>query len=125
MKITCTFLSLFTFINSAFADGLAAPAAPNPLASLVPFLLIFAIFYFLMIRPQKKRLQEEQSMLGALSKGDEVITKSGFLGTVAGLNEKVVTLEVGEGLKLKVLRAHIAGLAKKVLQEGTSAEKKE
>lgn len=117
-------LSFVTLTNIAFADGVAAPAAPNPLASLVPFLLIFAIFYFLMIRPQKKRLQEEQSMLSTLTKGDEVITKSGFLGTVAGLNEKVVTLEVGEGVKLKVLRAHIAGLAKKVLQEGTTEEKK-
>lgn len=110
-------------IQNVFADAAAVPAAPNPLTSLVPFLLIFAIFYFLMIRPQKKRLQEEQAMLGALAKGDEVVTKSGFLGTVAGLTEKIVTLEIAEGLKIKVLRGQIAGPAKKVLAEGTSEEK--
>ncbi|HAZ14517.1 MAG: preprotein translocase subunit YajC [Bdellovibrionales bacterium GWA2_49_15] len=111
-------------IASAQAEGAAAAApAQNPLLSFLPFIVVFFIFYFLMIRPQKKRLQEEQSMLNALAKGDEVFTKSGLLGTIAGMSDKIVTLEVDAGVKLKVLRGHIAGKSTKVLEEGPSPKK--
>ncbi len=114
------FLALVMTMVSLSANAQeAAAAAPNPLTSMVPFVIIFAIFYFMMIRPQKKRLQEEQAMLGALSKGDEVITKSGLFGTIYGITDKVVTLEVADGVKLKVLRSYIAGTAKRVLEEVT------
>ena len=86
-------------------------AAPNPLVQFFPFILVFFIFYFLVIRPQKKKLEEEKKLLGSLEKGREVFTKSGLLGTICGLSEKVVTLQV-EGAKLKVLRSQIGGLAK-------------
>ncbi len=113
-------------MSSAYAEGTpAAGPAQNPLFSFLPFIVVFFIFYFLMIRPQKKRLQEEQSMLNALAKGDEVFTKSGLLGTIAGMTEKIVTLEVDAGVKLKVLRGHIAGKSAKVLEEETPAAKKE
>ncbi|MBI2520210.1 MAG: preprotein translocase subunit YajC [Bdellovibrio sp.] len=113
-------------INSAYAEGAAAAApAQNPLFSFLPFIVVFFIFYFLMIRPQKKRMQEEQSMLNALAKGDEVFTKSGLLGTIAGLSDKIVTLEVDAGVKLKVLRGHIAGKSTKVLEDEPSKTKKE
>ena len=118
MKVSAAVFFL-ALSSSAFAQE-APAAAPNPLTSMAPFLIIFAIFYFLMIRPQKKRLQEEQSMLGALSKGEEVITKSGLFGTIAGLTDKVVTLEVAEGVKLKVLRSYIAGTSKRVLEEASA-----
>ena len=62
-----------------------------------------------MIRPQKKRLQEEQALLKSLSKGDEIYTKSGILGTIVAMTEKIVTLEVSEGAKIKVLRDQIGG----------------
>ena len=97
-------------INSSFAQETAAGAQqPTPMMSFLPFVFIFFIFYFLMIKPQKKKLQEEQVMLKALTKGDEVYTKSGILGTIYGLTEKLVTLEVAQGVKMKVLRANIAG----------------
>lgn len=101
----------------------AAPAQPNPLMSLVPFVLIFVVFYFLMIKPQKKRMEEEQKMVAALQKGDEVVTKSGIIGTISGLNDKVVTLELEKGAQIKMLRSQIGGLAKTILAEAT-AEKK-
>ncbi len=97
----------------------SAPAlnAPNPMMSLAPFAIIFIIFYFLMIRPQKRKLEEEQAMLGKLAKGDEVYTKSGLLGTVVGMTEKVITLEVMEGIKLKVLRHQIGGMSQKLFEK--------
>ena len=93
------------------------PERPGPLASFIPIIVIFVIFYILMIRPQKKRLQEEKAMLGRLSKGDEVYTKSGLLGRIVGMTEKVVTLEVTEGVKLKVLRAEIGGMSQKLFEK--------
>lgn len=112
-----TLLSLF--VNSSFAQEAqqaaqaateAAPASqPNPLAQFLPFILIFVIFYFLMIRPQKKKMQEEQKLLNALQKGDEVYTKSGIIGTIVGLTDAVATLEIGDNAKIKILRGSIAG----------------
>jgi len=108
---------------SAFAQ--TAASQPNPLMSLVPFVFIFLIFYFLMIRPQKKRMQQEQEMLKALSKGDEIFTKSGLLGTIYGMTDRVVTLEVADGIRLKVLRSEIAGQSKKIFEaEQKDQEKK-
>ena len=99
------------FISPAFAEGAAAAQKPNGLMSLLPFVLIFAVFYFLMIRPQKKKMEEERNLLAKLNKGDEVYTKSGVLGVIQGLTEKVITLEVSDGVKVKVLRGHIAGFS--------------
>jgi preprotein translocase subunit YajC len=90
------------------------------LFSFLPFLMIFAIFYFLLIRPQKKKMEEEQQMINTLKKGDEIFTKSGMLGTIVGMTEKVITLEVAEGIKLKVLRSTIGGLASKIFEQTES-----
>ncbi len=106
-------------IGSAYATGETAQnaaARPNMMASLAPFALIFIIFYFLMIRPQKKRLDQEKALLGSLAKGDEIFTKSGLLGTIHGLTDRIVTIEVSEGVKLKVMREHIGGLANKLFE---------
>jgi len=99
------------FVSPALAEGAQAAQKPGGLMSLLPFVLIFAVFYFLMIRPQKKKLEEEKNLLAKLSKGDEVYTKSGVLGIINGLTEKIVTLEIAEGVKMKVLRGHIAGFS--------------
>ena len=98
-------------LSSAQAQDAAANPAmnQNPVMQFLPFILVFGIFYFLMIKPQKKKLEQEQAMLNALSKGDEVYTKAGMLGTIVGLTEKIVTLEVSSGVKLKVVRSQVAG----------------
>lgn len=104
------------FFSDAYAQAAAgAQAQANPIMSFLPFIVIFAIFYFLMIRPQKQTMQKEEQMRSALSKGDEIYTKSGIIGSVHGLTDKVITLEVEEGTKLKVLRSQVAGLLKDVL----------
>ena len=97
------------FISPAFAQD--AAQKPGGLMSLLPFVLIFAVFYFLMIRPQKKKMEQEKNLLAKLAKGDEVYTKSGVLGVIYGLTEKIVTLDINDGVKMKVLRGHIAGFS--------------
>lgn len=114
------------FFTSAFAQEAAEGAAQaagsqqSALVSFIPFILIFFVFYFLIIKPQKKKLQEEQVFNSALKKGDEVYTKSGILGKIAGITEKIVTLETEEGVKIKFLRSQVAGSAKNIF----SSEKK-
>ncbi len=99
-----------------------AAAQPNVLMQFAPFIAIFAIFYFLMIRPQKKKMMEEQNLLNSLNKGDEIYTKSGIIGTIVGLTEKVVTLEVSQGVKMKILRSQISGLAQKLFEKNETAK---
>src|SRR3989339_979435 len=109
------------FFSDAFAQTTAAAPQSNPLMSMAPLLIIFVIFYFLMIRPQKKKMQQEQAMLAALNKGDEVYTRSGILGTITGLTDKLVTLEVAEGIRFKIIRSEVAGLSQKLFEKKEEA----
>lgn len=112
------------FIPAAHAQE-AAQGNPNPMIQFAPLLIVFAIFYFLMIRPQKKRLEEEKKMIDQLSKGDEIYTKSGIIGTIRGLTEKIITLEVSEGVKMKVLRSQVGGPAQTLFEKKETPQKKE
>jgi preprotein translocase subunit YajC len=108
---------MFDFlIASAHAQTTAAPQQPA-WVSFMPFVLIFLVMYFLMIRPQKKKMQEEQNFLNKLAHGDEVYTKSGILGKVTGIADKVVTLELEGGTRMKVLKSHIGGSAAAIFAE--------
>ncbi len=84
---------------------------------LLPMVGVFAVFYFLMIRPQQKRMKEQQTMIAALKQGDEVVTTSGILGTIHGVAEKVVTLEVSRDVKIKILKSQIAQVVKGQIQD--------
>jgi preprotein translocase subunit YajC len=114
--------SLFFLValSSTNAFAQAAPAAQNPLMQFLPLILVAVIFYFLMIRPQKKKYDQEQALLEKLAKGDEIYTKSGLIGTVYGITDTVVTVEVSEGVRFKVLKSQIGGLYKTL----TEANKK-
>lgn len=109
---------MFDFLMaSAHAQGTTGAPAQPAWVSFVPFVLIFLVMYFLMIRPQKKRMQEEQSFLNKLTHGDEIYTKSGILGKVTGIADKVVTIEIEGGSKMKVLKSHIGGSSAALLSE--------
>ncbi len=94
-----------------------APAKPqggcqggnDPTFSFVLLGVMFLVFYLFLIRPQQKRQKELMAMLNSLAKGDRVITSGGMLGTVVGLTDSVVTLEIGDKVRVKVLRSHIQG----------------
>lgn len=85
-------------------------AAAGGLLSLVPFVLIFAIFYFLLILPQQRKQKQLKLILDALKKGDKVVTASGIWGTVTNLGKDTVTLQIADNTKIKIQREHIARL---------------
>lgn len=96
------------------------PAAqPSVFEMLMPFVFIFAIFYFLILRPQTKRMKEQEAMNKKLQRGDAVITNSGILGVIDAINESIVTLEVSANTKIKVLRKQIAGLQSSIITQDT------
>jgi preprotein translocase subunit YajC len=73
---------------------------------------MFGVFYFLIIRPQSKKAKQLQQMLGQLKKGDEVVTSGGLMGRISGIQDDVVTLQVQEGVRLRILRSAVTGLQK-------------
>ena len=100
------------FISNAWAQAAGGAAAPeiNPIVSFLPFILIFVVFYFLLIRPQQKKAKERQAMVEALKKGDKVITTGGLIGTITNLGTKIITIQIAEGVRVKILRANIEEL---------------
>ncbi len=105
----------------AHAAG-AAPAAPNQLMSFVPLVLIFVVFYFLLIRPQQKKAKEHQNFLGNMKKGDVVVSSGGLIGTITGLTDTVITLEVADNVRVKVSRPHILGSVSTIKAEASSSK---
>ncbi len=89
-------------ISNAFAQTAGAGGAAGGLMSFLPIILMFAVLWFIMIRPQMKRQKESKAMLEALAKNDEVVTAGGILGRVIKVNENYVTLEVAEGTEITV-----------------------
>ena len=109
--------SLILLLQSTSAHAQAAAAAPqNPMLQFLPLVVVFVIFYFLMIRPQKKKFEDEQTLINNLAKGDEIYTKAGIIGTIYGINDKIVDLEISTGVRVKLLKSQIGGLAKSVLE---------
>ncbi|MEO1751042.1 preprotein translocase subunit YajC [Thiofaba sp. EF100] len=103
-------------ISVAMAEAPAAAAQqPDPLMSFLPLILIFAVMYFLLIRPQIKRQKEHKKLIDALTKGDEVLTSGGLVGRVVELTDAFITLEVAEGTTIIVQRSAVTT----VLPKGT------
>jgi len=101
-------------IPSAYAQA-AGGAQPNAFIQLLPLVLIFVVFYFLLIRPQAKRAKEHKALVAALAVGDEVVTSGGILGKVTETGDQFLTVEVADGVRVKVQR-HTVGA---VLPKGT------
>jgi preprotein translocase subunit YajC len=91
--------------------GGAAGQGAGGFGGLIPIVLMFVIFYFLLIRPQQKRNKEHQAMIGNLKKGDRIITNGGIYGRITGLDESTLTVEIADRVRVKVVRANVAGLA--------------
>ena len=102
------------FIQSAYAQG--APAAEqSPFSLLFPMLILFAAFYFLLIRPQQKRQKAHQQMVAELSNGDEVITAGGIIGAITSISDQFVVVRIADNTEVKVQRQSISA----VLPKGT------
>lgn len=83
------------------------------IGAFLPLILMFAIFYFLLIRPQQKKAKQHKQLLAALKKGDRVVSSGGLHGVVTGLTDEVVTMEIAPKVRVKVARGSIAGIAGK------------
>ena len=101
-------------IASAHAQA-AGGAQPNGLLQMLPLLLIFVVFYFLLIRPQAKRAKEHKAMVAALGVGDEVVIGGGILGRIVETGEQFLTVEITNGVQVKVQRHTVTS----VLPKGT------
>ena len=94
----------------AGAQAAAAPGQANPIMAYAPLILMFALLYFIMIRPQQKKQKELKKFVSEIKKGDRVVTSSGILGTISGLKDNSVVLKVGEGeTKIEFLKSAISG----------------
>lgn len=97
-------------ITPAFAQGTgAAVGGTDMLVQVVPFVLIFVIMYFLIIRPQQKRAKDHQAMIKAVRRGDQIVTTGGLIGKVTKINDEAeLELEIAEGVRVRVVRAMIS-----------------
>jgi len=95
-------------ISDAYAEGAAAQQGGDPMMSMLFFVGMIAIFYFILIRPQQKKAKQHRNMVAALGKGDEVATSGGILGKVIDLNDQFITVEIADGVEIKVQR-HAVG----------------
>lgn len=93
------------------------PAQPSTIEMFLPFIAIFVIFYFLIIRPQSKRMKQHEGFLKDLKRGDQVISESGIIGTIDGLTEQFVTLEIAPDVKVKMLRKKVTGSMNNIVNE--------
>ena len=94
----------------AYAQSAPGVGGPGPMMTIVPFILIFVIMYFMVIRPQQKKAKDHRDVLNKLKKNDEVMTSGGIYGRVIDLKENVVTLEVAPNVRIRVARPQIAAV---------------
>lgn len=101
--------------NWAYAAAQDAPAgaAGSFTSFLLPMIIMVAIFYFLLIRPQQQKAKEHKALLANLKKGDRIITNGGIIGTIVNLDDQIVNLEVADKVRIEMGRPYIAGLAPK------------
>lgn len=103
------------FISDSFAQASDVAASSEfSFSSFVPLIAIFAIFYFLIVRPQGKKIKEHQAMVDALKIGNKVITNSGIFGVVKDIDQKenVLEVEIAEGVVVRILKNHVTDLIK-------------
>jgi len=99
------------FISDAYAQGGAGGAAPY--GDIMFLVLLFAVFYFLLIRPQQKRAKEHKKMVEAVAKGDEVVTNGGVLGKIIDVGDTFLTVNIAEGVDVKLQRSSVAATVPK------------
>jgi len=91
--------------------GLGSGQGASGFMNFIPLILMFVIFYFLLIRPQQKKAKEHREMIASLKKGDKIITSGGIYGTITGVEDNTITVEIAEKVRVKVSRGNVAGLA--------------
>ncbi len=107
------FLNLIDIANAMGPAPQSGAGQGGPAAlfgSLIPLILIFVIFYFLLIRPQQKKAKEHKNMIDNLKKGDKIITSGGIYGVIENVGTNTITLKVAENTKIKIGKAYVGAL---------------
>lgn len=97
------------FVSPAYAQAAGAADAGFGLMQLLPLVLIFVVFYFLLIRPQQKKMKQHKEMLGALRRGDRIVTTGGIIGTITKVaSDTELVVEIAEGVRVRLVRGMIS-----------------
>lgn len=114
-----------TGIAYAMGQGGAAGQGAGGFGGLIPIVLMFVIFYFLLIRPQQKRNKEHKEMITNLKKGDRIITNGGIYGRITGLDETTLTVEIADRVRVKVVRGNVSALAQSAAPAAPAKKEKD
>ena len=102
------------FVTAAFAQTAGAASTGSLIGSMLPLVLIFAIMYFLLIRPQQKKMRDLKAMISAVRRGDQVLTAGGIIGKVSKVgDDNTVEVEIADGVKVKVMKSTISQVLSK------------
>lgn len=118
---------MFPVLDAVLALASAAdeqPPAQSPLPTLLMFAAMAAVFYFIVFRPQQKQAKQLREYIAGLKRGDEVVTQGGLVGTVVLVEDRTVTLDLGAGTKVRVLKGHVSGAFQEKPAAAGAQEKK-
>jgi preprotein translocase subunit YajC len=101
------------FLAHAMTGGTGGTGGGGGFTTFLPLILMFAIFYFLLIRPQQKKAKTHKQMLSSVKKGDKVVSSGGLHGVITGVADDVVTMEIAPKVRVKVSRSSIAGILRR------------
>jgi len=107
------------FVTTAWAQDAGVAGSGSAWMQLLPLVLIFVVFYFLLIRPQTKRAKEHREMVGKLQAGDEVVTNGGILGRITEVGDNFMTLEIATNVSIKVQKTQVSQLMPKGTIKGS------
>jgi preprotein translocase subunit YajC len=114
------------FVSPAFAQAGGEAAGPGALQAFLPIILIFVVFYFLLIRPQQKKMKQHKEMLGAIRRGDKIVTGGGIVGTVTKvIDDAEVMVEISEGIKVRVHRSLVSSVLTRTEPAGEAKSPKQ
>ena len=117
----------FVLINIAYAMGQGGGVAgqgAGGFSSLIPIILMFVIFYFLLIRPQQKKSKEHRELINRIKKGDRIITSGGLHGRVTAVSETTMTVEIADKVRVKVARGNVGQVVQSSSQPQEAKKKK-
>jgi preprotein translocase subunit YajC len=103
------------FVSPAFAQTGTEAVGPGAIEAFLPIILIFVVFYFLLIRPQQKKMRQHKEMLGAIRRGDRIVTGGGIIGTVSKVvDDNEIVVEIADGVRVRVQRGLVSGVLAKI-----------
>lgn len=121
MKNSISLIFAMLIMSSCAPPGSGGESSGSAIASFIPFILIFVLFYFLILRPQQKQNRQRQEMLKNVKRGDRVLSSGGIYGKVVNVNENDLTVEIAKGINVQMTRSGISSI---VNQEKDSSNKK-